>query len=263
MKPVNKSSSFERSIGIALVTGANSALGAASALALGQMGYDLALHYHEHDNRVLEVCEKLTAVERSVRTFKADLTKEDQLRKMFDSLNTEKLSVLVNNAAILNESPLLLSGKEAVMETVLLNQIAVYECIQRAARIMCRHNSGRIVNVGSLSQHLPLQGQVSYAMSKSALTGLTRSAALELGPFGITVNCVVPGPVSGEGMFSGSRTPETALSQMLPVRGLPAPEDIASCIAFFCSDGSRFITGQSLVVDAGLGLTSVFSVLND
>jgi 3-oxoacyl-[acyl-carrier protein] reductase len=195
---------MEQNKGLALVTGANGALGNAIALALGQAGYETALHYHLHKERAAAACATIKACGGIAFLIQADLTKTKSLDKLFAKLEASQnpLVILINNAACLSQKPLFLQPGTELYEMTALNQLAAYECLQRAARIMCRQNKGRIVNTGSLSEWRPMQGQTGYSMTKAALGALTRSAALELGRFGITVNTLAPGPVAGEGLFA-------------------------------------------------------------
>lgn len=246
--------------GLALVTGASGSLGASIARHLAGMGYEVALHYHTHGDAAQAVCASIIATGGSAFILPADLTLEQDLDRLFKTLgrHKKKLEVLVNNAACLIEHPLFLLQRQQLQQLVELNQVAYYECLKRAARIMSRHGGGHIVNMGSLSARLPLPGQTAYAMSKAALEGLTKSAAFELGRFGIRVNSVIPAAVNG-GMLPDQLKNDKKLHKRIPLGGLPCPCDIAACVGFLCCESSKFITGQSLVIDGGISLTTAFA----
>lgn len=249
---------------LALITGASGSIGNAIALTLADMGYDLLLQYYRHPEGVAALKETLGFHGTNVEIASVDLTDETSLNGMFDGIIAKKqrLAVLVNNAGCLGETPLILSEKHQLEQLIQINQVAAFECIKKAGRIMTRFNTGSIVNMGSLSQDAPLSGQAAYAMSKAALTGLTRAAALELGRFGIRVNAVIPGITSGGMIPAKWQQEEEKLKKYIPLRQIPLPKDIAACVAFLCSDKARCITGQSLAVDGGLNLTSSFTYLD-
>lgn len=241
--------------GLALVTGASGALGAAIALRLSGMGYDLGLHYHTNRDKAEKVREAIAAKGGRSTLYQADLAEEKELVELFAGIERDRsdLTVLVNNAACLIEHPLFFLDRPDIEKITAINQWAAYYCLKAASRMMCRNGKGYIVNIGSLSEHLPLMGQIGYSMSKAALTGLTRSAAMELSRFGITVNSVTPGPLAGDGLAAGSNHKPNGAGK---ANRIPGPEDVAACVGFLCSGDAGFITGQSIIVDGGLSLTS-------
>lgn len=248
----------------ALVIGANSPLGSAIALKLSEQGFDLVLHYHINVERVKETAKTIQGAGKNVSLVKADLTNEKDIDHLFAQLgdNTDRLNVLVYNSACLLQAPILLFRNEDLLKVVQVNQLAAYSVLQKTGRIMSRNKGGSIIMIGSLSQNLPLEGQVAYAMSKSAIGGLVRSAALELGKFAVTVNCIIPGPIDGHGMWVMSQEKRKEFMRNIPCQGIPSFADIAASVMFLCSENSRFITGQSIIIDGGLSLTSAVTFYN-
>jgi NAD(P)-dependent dehydrogenase (short-subunit alcohol dehydrogenase family) len=135
-----------------------------------------------------------------------------------------------------------------------INVTAVFRLIRDAVPALKRSPHGRIVTIGSTMARFGDSGLVAYGASKHAVLGLTRSAACELGPFGITVNCLQPGAIETPmtaPAFSEFPEFKTYFENRAPLGRLGQPEDIADVIAFLCSDDARFMSGQGFFVDGG------------
>ncbi|MBP6668656.1 MAG: SDR family oxidoreductase [Gemmatimonadales bacterium] len=161
---------------------------------------------------------------------------------------------LVNNAGIAMDGALWRMTDEAWHEVLDTNVTGAFNCIRTVSPIFRKQHYGKIVSVSAHQAARPGFGVANYAASKAALEGLTRAAAVELGPANINVNAVAPGFIRTERM---SMLPREVIerAQKHSVLGRVAePEDVAHVIAFLCSDEARHITGQTLVVDGGLSL---------
>ena len=164
------------------------------------------------------------------------------------------IDAVVNNAGIIKVAPLDEIDVADANTMWAVNTRAVIRvsqlCLPRLRESAC----GRVVNIGSRAA-LGKIGRVSYGATKAALTGLTRSMALELAPHGITVNCIAPGPIE-TGFFTGVNAPNSpatrALIEAVPLGRLGRPEEIAAVVLFFLSADAGFITGQTLYVCGGL-----------
>jgi 3-oxoacyl-[acyl-carrier protein] reductase len=161
---------------------------------------------------------------------------------------------LVNNAGIAIDGALWRMTDEAWREVLDTNVTGAFNCIRTAAPIFRQQHYGKVVNVSSHQALRPGFGVANYAASKSALEGLTRSAAVELGPANVNVNAVAPGFIRTERMRMLPKE-VTDRAQKHSVLGRVAePEDVANVVRFLCSEDSRHITGQVIVVDGGLSL---------
>ena len=165
---------------------------------------------------------------------------------------TGRIDVLVNNAGITKDG-LLVRMKESDWDVVLdINLKAVFRCTQIAAKIMMKQRSGRIVNMASIVGLIGNPGQVNYVASKAGLIGLTKTAARELAPRGVTVNAIAPGFIETD-MTAGlpEKVRELMLAQIPLGRG-GKPEDVAAAVAFLVSEEAAYITGQVIHVSGGM-----------
>jgi len=188
--------------------------------------------------------------------IEADVTKEADLQRAVDSTLQAfgRIDVLVNNAGIANDGALWRLSEEAWREVLDTNVTGAFNCIRSVAPIFRQQHYGKIVNISAHQAKRPGFGVANYAASKAALLGLTRAAAVELGPANVNVNAVAPGFIRTERMaMLPSEVVERA--QKSSVLGRVAdPEDVAHVISFLCSESARHITGQTIVVDGGLSL---------
>jgi 3-oxoacyl-[acyl-carrier protein] reductase len=168
-----------------------------------------------------------------------------------------KVDILVNNAGIGIMAPILETTDELWDRTLNVNLKGAFLCTQAAAKYMMQRRYGKIVNISSNSGFgVACWGETAYAASKAGIIQLTKSAAFELGQYGINVNCVAPGFVDTD-MSRGSMTDQEyaevleAKKKVSSLGIFGKPEDVANAVLFFASDDSRFITGKTLLVDGG------------
>ncbi len=160
--------------------------------------------------------------------------------------------MLVNNAGILDDALLGMVSDEMIERSFRVNTFGAIHHLQAAARLMQRNNEGSIVNLSSIIGVVGNEGQTVYAATKSALIGLTKSAAKELAPRRIRVNAVAPGFIDTE--MTRALPPEKFEERSAGIKmgRVGTPEDIARSVLFFASDLSRYVTGQVLGVDGGM-----------
>ena len=232
----------------AIVTGAARGIGRTIAQRLATDGARVALL--DIDDSVLGVADELDGVGAVV-----DLADAQATRAAVSEVVTELggLWLLVNNAGIFGKVPLLEIDVEDWDRMMSVNVRAMLVTIQAAAPAMIAHGGGRIVNQASMAAKLGTPGEAHYAASKAAVTALTRIAARELGPHGITVNCLCPGYVLTE-MGADTRDPEQIhdWESLSPLGRLGTPDDVAAAVAFLASDGAAYMTGESLNVSGGM-----------
>lgn len=230
---------------VILVTGAARRIGRSIALALGEAGAQVAVHYRGSEDEARQ-----TAQDCGGRLFQADLADVDQIRRLFGEVHAAygRLDGLVNNAAQYERMPIQETQPEEWDRLHAANLRAPYFCCQQAAGIMrSQPTGGRIVNLSSLGGIRPWAGYAPYNASKAGVIHMTRSLAKELAP-SIAVNSVAPGVIE----FSDEHAPEVQrMIDATPAGRHGTGDEIAEAVLFFLSC-TKFITGQVLAVDGGL-----------
>ncbi|MCF6425477.1 SDR family NAD(P)-dependent oxidoreductase [Amycolatopsis tucumanensis] len=239
---------------VALVTGGSRGIGAAVALRLAEDGADVALTYQRGAEAAATVVAKIEATGRRALAIQADSADTDAVTAAVDRVAARlgRLDILVNNAGVYHTGPVAELEPAAFEETVAVNVRAPFVAAKTAAGHMT--GGGRIINIGSnVAERVVFPGFSLYAMSKSALAGLTRGLARELGPRGITVNQINPGPIGtdmnpADSPFAATAAGFTALGRY----GTPA--EVAATVAHLAGDGGAYLTGAMIAVDGGFNI---------
>ncbi|MCW6006189.1 3-oxoacyl-ACP reductase FabG [Micromonospora sp. CPCC 205371] len=236
---------------VAFVTGGGRGIGAAVALRLAQDGADVALTFQQNRQRADDVVDRITASGRRAIAVQADSADPAAVAGAIDRAAAElgRLDILVNNAGAFDLGALEQLGPEQFERTVAVNIRAPFVAAQAAVRHMPA--GGRIVNIGSnVAERAVFPGFSLYAMSKTALIGLTKALGRELGPRAITVNLVNPGPTDTE--LNPADGPNAATINGFTALGhFATPADVAASVAFLASPDGRYITGATVNVDGG------------
>ena len=242
---------------VALVTGASSGIGRAIAIRLAQEGADVSVNYASGQQRAAEVCAEITKLGRRAVPIQADLAQIADSRKLVEETVTAfgRLDILVNNAGIEIEQPFLEVTEESYDRVLDVNLKGAFFCSQSAARQMIKQGQGgRIVNISSVHEDLPMPGNVPYCCSKGGMRMLTRTICLELAPHGITVNNVGPGAIATPINRKTLETPSLRdqLLAEIPLHRIGTPEDVAGLVAYLVSAEASYVTGSTYFIDGGL-----------
>jgi len=242
----------------ALVTGGSRGIGRAIVERLALDGADVAFIYRRDDAAAAEVESGVCALGRRCVALRADLGEPAELAAALDRLGDAPVDILVANAAATAFKPLLEVKPHHLEKTYAITIGAFLQMVQRLAPRMS--TGGRIVTISGMDTHRYVAGHGVLASAKAALEALTRYLAVELGPRGITVNCVNPGYVQTDsvdmylGDEAGRREFLDEIAGATPLRALGTPDEVAALVAFLCSGDAAWMQGQVVYLDGGIFL---------
>lgn len=252
---------------VALVTGAGQGIGRAIALRLARDGFDIAISdISTNGPRLQDTSQEIKQQtgRRSIEVY-ADVSQEDDVRQMIDRVCDELggLDVMIANAGIAILEPLVESNLSTWEKTFAINVHGVMLCYKYAAKAMINQGrGGRLIAACSIAGKRGDPNSAAYCASKFAVRGLSQSAAIELAPYGINVNCYAPGAIhtefldkvdekytTEEGKPRGSYIKKRA--EAIPLGRVGQPEDVSGLVSWLAGPDSKFVTGQSITVDGG------------
>ena len=239
---------------VALVTGGSRGIGAAVAVRLAADGADVALTYQNSDDRAAGVAEQIKGAGRRALVIRADSADPEAVIGAVDQTVSAfgRLDILVNNAGVFLVGPLEELGLEELDRTLAVNVRAPYVAARAAAGHMT--GGGRIITIGSnAAERNVFPGFTLYALSKTALIGMTKGLARDLGPRGITVNLVQPGATNTDMNPADGPTAETIVGH-IALGHYAEPADIAATVAHLAGPGGRCMTGTAVTVDGGFNI---------
>jgi 3-oxoacyl-[acyl-carrier protein] reductase len=238
---------------VAIVTGASRGIGAAVAQRLAKDGFAVAVNYASSSTEADALVAELTAAGTKAIAVKADVSKADDVRRMFETTEQQlgKVDVLVNNAGVLKTLPLADTSDALYDQTFDINVRGTFNTLREAAARM--NNGGRIVNFSSTTLALNMPGYAIYNGTKAAVEAFTHVFAKELRGRNITVNAVAPGPIATS-LFLDGKTEEQiqTFAKMPPLQRLGQPDDIASVVSFLAGPDAGWVNGQILRANGGV-----------
>jgi glucose 1-dehydrogenase len=255
----------------ALVTGANSGIGRAVALALGQAGADVVVNYVVGDEAAAEVVTEIQRQGVAAFAHKADVSREDEVQAMFARMIAQfgTIDILVANAGLQRDAAFHEMTLEQWNTVIGINLTGQFLCAREALREFLRRGvvaaiscaAGKIICMSSVHQEIPWAGHANYATSKGGIMMMMRSLAQEVAPHRIRVNSIAPGAIRTPINTAAWQTPQAYadLMELVPYKRIGEPEDIARAAVWLASDDSDYVVGTTLFVDGGMTLFPGFA----
>jgi glucose 1-dehydrogenase len=255
----------------ALVTGANSGIGQAVAIALGKAGADVGVNYVTRPEAADAVVAQIKETGVDAVALAADVSQEDQVVAMFRALTERfgRIDILVANAGVQRDAALVDMSLADWNIVLAINLTGQFLCCREAVRAMARQGvpdglskaAGKIICMSSVHERIPWAGHVNYAASKGGIMLMMQSIAQEVAPLRIRVNSIAPGAIRTPINTAAWSTPEAyrALTTLIPYGRIGEPEDIANAAVWLASDQSDYVTGTTLFVDGGMTLYPGFA----
>ena len=245
---------------VALVTGASHGIGAGIAARFAQAGAAIVVHYRGNAEAARTVVDSITSDGGQAHALQGDLTQADEVDALIAGTLQAfgALDIAVNNAGSYPDKSLLEMTRTEWHAMYADNVETAFLCTQAAARHMKKSGGGSIINIGSISATVPGPEHSHYNSAKAAVVMFTRSAAQELGPFGIRVNAVSPGLIARPGIEAEWPEGVARWAAQAPLERLGQPEDVADACLFLASPAARWITGHNLLVDGGITAAKIY-----
>lgn len=250
----------------ALVTGANSGIGKAVAIAFGEAGAKVVVNYISSEERANEVVDTIKSNGSDAMAIRADVSKEDQVQAMVKQMIDAwgSIDIMVANAGVQRDADFTEMTLEDWQFVIDVNLTGQFLCAREAAREFVRRGvvpelsraAGKIICMSSVHEVIPWAGHVNYATSKGGVNMMMQSIAQEMAAKKIRVNSIAPGAIRTPINTAAWNTPEAEaeLLELIPYQRIGNPEDIARAAVWLASDESEYVTGTSLFVDGGMTL---------
>ena len=255
----------------AIVTGANSGIGKAVAVALGHAGADVVVNYVVGEAEAEAVCDEIRRCGSRALAILADVANEQQVQAMFEQAieNFGTIDILVNNAGIQRDAPFDEMSLEQWQQVIEVNLTGQFLCAREAIREFKRRgvnpdvscSAGKIICMSSVHELVPWAGHVNYAASKGGVMLMMKSIAQEVAPYRIRVNSIGPGAIRTPINRPAWETQEAydKLMELVPYKRIGEPEDIARAAVWLASDEADYINGTTLFIDGGMTLYPGFT----
>ena len=242
---------------VAIVTGGNSGIGKAVVLGLAEAGANIVIDYVANEQATEDLEKQVVALGDQAIGVEADVSKVEDLERLIKSAVDAfgRVDIMVNNAGIETRSSVLETTESQYEKVMAINLKSAFFGTQLAAKQMiAQGGGGRIINITSVHEDWPMPGNTPYCLSKGGMRMLTRTAGIELGPYGITVVGVGPGAVATPINASTMNDPAkmTTLNNAIPLGRMCEPNEIGAVVAFLAGPGATYMTATTVFADGGI-----------
>ena len=242
---------------VAIVTGAATGIGQAIAIGMAREGASVVIDYVGGPDAPADTVKQIEAASGKALAVAADVSKPDQVANLIQQAVSTygRVDIMVNNAGIEHKHPITEFPLDQWNQIIAVNLTGPFLCAQAAAvQMITQGGAGRIINISSVHQDLPMPGNAPYCASKGGLRMRMRTIAVELAPKGITVNNIGPGaiytPIDAD--VQANPEMEAALMAEIPVGRWGKPEEVANLAIFLASDDASYVTGSTYYIDGGM-----------
>ena len=241
---------------VAIVTGGTRGIGRAIVLALCRAGADCAFTYTRNTALADSLTKETRDIGRIALPLQLDVCDFDGARGLVEKVKGSfgRLDILVNNAGITRDKSLMMMSREEWTSVIDTDLTGVFNTSRACIVTFLKQKSGNIVNISSASGVHPLPGQVNYAAAKAGVIGFTRSLAKEVAPYNIRVNAVAPGFIETDMTAGFQEKYRKKMDELIPLGRFGTPDEVARVVLFLLGEESRYITGEVIQIDGGLGI---------
>ena len=241
---------------VAVITGAGKGIGRAVALRLAQDGYKIAVCYKNSKSAAENTVSDIISKGGVSKAFQLDITDSQNVNSVISEIEKsfDEIDVLVNNAGIAEQSLFTDITDERWQKMIDTNLSGAFYCARAVLPFMIHRKKGKIINIASIWGETGGSCEVHYSAAKAGLIGMTKALAKEVGPSGITVNCVSPGVILTDMTSHFDAETMNGLKDETPLGRIGTPEDIAGAVSFLASADADFITGQDIAVNGGMNI---------
>ncbi|MDA8169876.1 MAG: 3-oxoacyl-[acyl-carrier-protein] reductase [Nitrospiraceae bacterium] len=239
---------------VAFITGGARGIGRAIAEDLAKRGAQIAIGDLNAEEAGAAAGAIKNALGVKTQAYALNVANPEDVEKTFEAIKNDfgRLDILINNAGITRDGLLIRMKPEDWDMVINVNLKSVFLCSKEAVKIMSRQRSGRVVSIASVVAFMGNPGQVNYSASKAGIVGLTKTIAKEYAARGITVNAVAPGFITTAMTDKLTEDVKNQMMSAIPAGKFGTPGDVANAVAFFCSPGAGYITGQVIHVNGGM-----------
>jgi 3-oxoacyl-[acyl-carrier protein] reductase len=238
---------------VAIITGSGRGIGKAIAVKLAEQGANIVISDVDEETGK-KTAEEIKSFGVKAIMIKADVSSSAEANNLIEKTleQFDKIDILVNNAGITRDNLVMRMSEQEWDSVIAVNLKGAYNCIRAATKTFMKQREGRIVNIASVVGQMGNAGQANYAAAKAGMIGLTKSVAKEFSSRGILVNAVAPGFIQTAMTDKLSDSAKETLQNLIPLKRLGEPEDVANIVYFLVSDLSKYTTGQVINVDGGM-----------